>query len=198
MRIGILAYGSLIDDLGAEIRGVLAETRSGVTTPFRVEYAYSSETRKGAPTLVPVESGGAYVQAVLLVLRHEVSAAKATDMLYRRETRKSGAHYVVDSGKPRQVYIERLIDSFGLDVVLYTRIASNIEPLTADTLADLAIKSARSQCGRDKRDGISYLRCAIYNGIQTPLTRDYRAKVLERTGAPDLESAWGKVVEGET
>jgi cation transport regulator ChaC len=195
MRVGILAYGSLIDNPGKEITEILVETRSGVTTPFPVEYAHSSKNRKGAPTLVPVEGCGGCVQATVFVLRDRVSASLARDMLYRREIDGVGSDrcYVEDTTKPprlHKVYIRCLTGVFGLDIVLYTHILPDIEPLTADHLADLAIESARSPCGANRRDGISYLQNAIENGIQTPLTRDYCAKILEKTGASDLEAAW--------
>jgi len=54
-----LAYGSLIDDPGSEIQPVIARLIEGVETPFKVEFARSSEKRDGAPTLVPVKEGGA-------------------------------------------------------------------------------------------------------------------------------------------
>ena len=57
--VGILAYGSLIDDPGSEIGEVIADVISDIETPFSVEFARSSSTRSGAPTLIPVEAGGA-------------------------------------------------------------------------------------------------------------------------------------------
>ena len=68
--IGILAYGSLGDDPGAEIGSLVAERIGGVRTPFRVEFARQSRTRGGAPTLVPVSEGGASVEAKVLVLKN--------------------------------------------------------------------------------------------------------------------------------
>jgi len=38
-NVGILAYGSLIDDLGCEISAVISHKLSGVKTPFNVEFA---------------------------------------------------------------------------------------------------------------------------------------------------------------
>jgi hypothetical protein len=58
-----VAYGSLISDPGDEIRSTTIETKKGVITPFKVEFARKSRSRKGAPTLVPVEQGGAQVSA---------------------------------------------------------------------------------------------------------------------------------------
>ena len=83
--VGILAYGSLIDDPGCEIKAVISCKLKGVQTPFNVEFARRSSTRGGAPTLVPVEEGGAPVKAVILVLEEQVSVDQAKDMLHRRE-----------------------------------------------------------------------------------------------------------------
>ncbi len=54
--VGILAYGSLIDDPGAEIEPVILR-RIDCRTPFKVEFARASESRKGGPTLVPYDIG---------------------------------------------------------------------------------------------------------------------------------------------
>ena len=51
--IGILAYGSLIDDPGREIEPLIIRRLKGVETPFQIEFARSSSTRDGAPTLIP-------------------------------------------------------------------------------------------------------------------------------------------------
>ena len=52
--IGILAYGSLIDDPGDEIKPLVKQKIEGVETPFAIEFARSSKSRNGAPTLIPV------------------------------------------------------------------------------------------------------------------------------------------------
>ena len=61
--VGILAYGSLIEDRGPEIAAAKARIEPGVRTPFKVEFARTSSTRGGAPTLVPVSIGGEHVLA---------------------------------------------------------------------------------------------------------------------------------------
>src|SRR5213594_779953 len=87
-KIGILAFGSLIGDPGAEI-GPKIIMRIKTQTPFGVEYGrYSGKTRGGAPTLVP-HAAGAPVSAEILVLE-VVTAAEARDLLWRRERRKEG------------------------------------------------------------------------------------------------------------
>src|SRR3954454_12930392 len=89
MNIGILAYGSLIDDPGAEIASATKKTTRDVLTPFPIEFARSSKTRGGAPTLVPVERGGARVSAVIYGVG--TNERLAADMLYRREIHKVGS-----------------------------------------------------------------------------------------------------------
>lgn len=66
--VGILAYGSLIEEPGVEIEPLIVERQQGIETPFPVEFARSSDTRQGAPTLVPVDQGGSLVPAEVLVL----------------------------------------------------------------------------------------------------------------------------------
>jgi hypothetical protein len=66
-KVAILAYGSVIDDPREEIRAATIGMLD-CTTPFNIEYARQSRTRKGAPTLVPVEEGGAQVSAKLILL----------------------------------------------------------------------------------------------------------------------------------
>lgn len=58
-RIAILAYGSLIEDPGKELQPLISERIEDVETPFSIEFARSSRSRDGGPTLVPVEVGGA-------------------------------------------------------------------------------------------------------------------------------------------
>ena len=53
-RIGILAYGSLIDEPGLEIEQLIIH-RINCLTPFKVEYARKSGTRGDGPTLIPTE-----------------------------------------------------------------------------------------------------------------------------------------------
>ena len=187
--VGILAYGSLISDPGWEIEKGRAEIIDEVMTPFYVEFARSSGRRRGgAPTLVPVTRGGKCVRGTVFEMK--LTVEEATDVLYRRETNQVG------TGEPyprkrdatqNTVEIERLTDFAGLDVVLYTQIGGNIEPLTAENLADLAIKSVdKADPGRD---GISYLIGAKEHGIVTALSPDYEAAILRNLGCETLEEA---------
>ncbi|MGH8543563.1 MAG: hypothetical protein ACREX3_08020 [Gammaproteobacteria bacterium] len=195
-RIGVLAYGSLIQRPGDELLEAEVERRSGARTPFRVEFARSSNERDGAPTLIPVDAGGAHVEATVIVLRDGTSLEQARDMVYRREINAVGdleRSYRPDSSKSNQVYVEALPGFAGLDWVLYTRIFPNIDGLTPNRLADLAIKSAQGVARKNGRDGISYLRDALLNGIRTPLSDAYREAILQRTDATSLDEALEKV-----
>ena len=192
MRIGILAYGSLIADPGEELKPFIEHTVKNVTTPFRVEFARSSVKRDGAPTLIPVASGGAQVQASALALKSSIELNQARTLLWRRETRKEGsAECYSRPEKPgmNHVLIECECGIADFDVALYVRIGSNIERPTAEGLATLAICSARGEAGAKGTDGISYLCSVIAHGISTPLLPGYRDAILLRTGAGDLEEA---------
>ncbi|HEY3900030.1 MAG TPA: hypothetical protein VGM54_15585 [Chthoniobacter sp.] len=184
--IAILAYGSLIDDSGPEF--VIID-RPTVTTPFPVEYARSSRKRGGGPTLIPV-ADGIRVSARLLVLAPGTSIPEAKDKLWRRETdNTTGTYKPPNPPTPNTVLIDEHTDFPGYDTVLSTRIASNITPLTADRLAELAIRSANDRSVARNENGISYLQRARDAGVVTRLTNDYEAAILRQTGASSLEHA---------
>jgi len=152
--IGILAYGSLIDDLGCEIEAVISYKLKGVQTPFKVEFARSSFKRGGAPTLVPVEQGGEHVKAVIMILQEQVSIDEAKDMLWRRETNQvcSNKSYKHSPNPgPNTVCIKELKQFHSIRIVLYTSIQPNIDGLTPRELARRAIDSARSCKGTKKK-----------------------------------------------
>jgi hypothetical protein len=202
MTIGILAYGSLLEDAGAELERHIVR-REPVETPFAVEFAHSSRGRDGAPTLVPDERGGK-VQAAVLVLHPCVTEEEARNMLYRRERNCVGETSIVYDDqrqrvKKNAIVIENLHDFAGLEQVLYTCLPANIALLkdptaTADQkaveLARLACESVTAKTFCSRRDGIRYLGNAIRDGIHTPLTDLYKCAVLRLADdAPDLEEA---------
>ena len=191
--IGILAYGSLISDPRAEIKSHHTEVIKDVMTPFHVEFARSSSGRGGAPTLVPISNGGAQVRGQVFVMN--LSEEEATHALYRREIGKEGqTDRLYKRPKvvtEKNVVVERLTNFAGLDVVLYTQIAATITPLTAGTLADLAIESvAKADPGLD---GITYLKAAKESGIVTALSPSYETEILRKTGCETLEQALAKL-----
>jgi hypothetical protein len=186
--VGILAFGSLIDDPGPEIEAALIGRKLNVRTPFGVEFARSSIKRGGAPTLVPLAKGGSPVLAQVLLVN--VPERDAMDMLWRREINKigQGGHYVHRSNPgPNTLIIHRYDNFEGVDVVLAARFPATIKPLSAARLAELAIKSAHLE--RTGRDGISYLIAAKRNGITTPLSDAYEQEILHRTRARNLDEA---------
>jgi hypothetical protein len=191
-RVGILAYGSLLEEPGAEIAPLIVENISRVETPFRIEFARSSPTRNGAPTVVPVESGGARVRGTILVLNENVSVEETRDLLWRRETRNEGTgqRYQRPTGPdPNRMLAEELPNFAGVAVVLYAKFGPTLSNPTPEELAELAIKSAMSEAGKRGRDGISYLISLQRQGIVTPLMPAYEQAVLEITGAVTLEDA---------
>src|SRR5688572_18415404 len=90
MSVGILAYGSLIEDPGAEIRPRIVR-RIATQTPFPVEYGRLSRKRGCGPTVVP-HVAGSQVSAVILVLSESVSVEEGQDLLWRRETDNIGSN----------------------------------------------------------------------------------------------------------
>lgn len=184
--VGILAYGSLIGDPGDELEPFIT-SRIVCQTPFPVEFARQSRTRKGAPTLVPSELG-CPVKAEILVV--ELDAKEAVDRLYRRELHKVGSTKSYTPPRqttPNSIIIEHLIDFEGVATVFYTRIGATIAFPTAIDLAEMAMASAK-ELG-DGSDGISYLKAAVEAGIETPLTKAYVAEILRLTGGNDLSDA---------
>lgn len=192
-KLGILAYGSLIEDPGVEIEPLVVDRRMA-TTPFKVKFArYSGKTRGGAPTLAPVRSGGAFVKAKVLVLNDRVPVDEATDRLWRRETGKvaTGRLYLA-SRSPRAVRIKALKNFAGVEIVLYTDFYAKgkIRRPEAKNLALRAIKSVvKADVGKD---GITYLRCRRDEGIETPLMHEYEKALLKKVGASSLEDALKK------
>ena len=191
-KLGILAYGSLIDDPGYEIFEVI-KSRIECETPFNVEFARKSKTRSDAPTLIPVDNGGSKVNAVILVLKDEIDIENATTILWRRECHKVGSKEVyVPKNKPNenQIDIKIWLNHMNVEKVLYTSIGCNIDqPITGEILADLAIQSILSEAGRDELDGLRYLLATKRNKITTVLSEEYENQILSKTETKSLEEA---------
>jgi len=189
MKIGILAFGSLIDDPGREIANVISGGLITIETPFPVEYGRFSLSRGGAPTLVPHASGGS-VTAQILPLTSECSKQFAMDILWRREIRSSNSSRKYSPGTGANAVLVKVCRDFhDFDEVFYTDFNKEGKcfDLTARKLASAAIESVgRADSGKD---GITYLLNNIRNGIITPLTPEYETSVLAMTGAALLEEA---------
>jgi len=199
--LGILAYGSLIEDPGKEISSLVRGRVEGVETPFRVEFARKSNSRCGAPTVVPVGEGGASVHVVILLLESTVSVEQAEDLLWRRETRNEcgDKHYKPPANPgPDHVIVNRLNVFSGVGTVLYTSIQPNIKQRTPEHLAELAIESAKGEAGASGRNGVSYLISLKRHGVRTPLMPDYEAAILKKTGATTLDGALERIRRGNT
>ncbi len=191
-KIGILAYGSLIEDSGVELEPLISEKISGIETPFNIEFARSSKSRNGAPTVVPVEVHGASVTAVILVLNENVGIEDAKNFLWRRETRneRTKKKYPNPTNPTlNQVVVETVSDLGGIETVLYTKIGANIDSPTPEKLAELAVKSTKLEAGSNGKDGISYLLSLKSQNITTPLTDEYEKKILELLNVTKLEDA---------
>lgn len=192
-KLGILAFGSLIDDPGEEIRSKII-MRIKTATPFGVEFGrYSGNTRGGAPTLVKHEAG-APVSAEILVLDDSVSVDEGKNMLWRRETRKigSGERYVEGTFK-NSVLVKELTDSPSVASVLYTdfHLEGKIDKPTATELAQRAIESvSKAEHGMD---GISYLINAMAAGLRTSLTQAYHDEILAQSETKSLREALEKL-----
>jgi abortive infection Abi-like protein len=208
--IGILAYGSLIADPGSEIQSLTRQTIADIETPFAVEYARTSDTRSGAPTLVPVENEkGIPVKAVIFILNQETDINIAKDILYRREKHEVGdletVYQFPNAITEDTVIIEQIEGFHNVEMVLYTRIGVNIPQITdnslpneskAQVLANLAINSVTRETFSKKEDGIYYLDSAIQNGILTKLTEPYKQAILNLSdNSPNLEEARLRIAE---
>ena len=202
--IGILAYGSLIDNPGSDLDRLIIEKRP-CETPFSVEYARRSKSRENAPTLVPVPDGcGEPVKGVILVLRAETIPQVAKKALFRRELHKENdetAVYddAVQRAKKDAIVIETILHFHGFGEVYYTVPKVNFHEILdasrpqeekARLLAQAAIDSLTQDTFTKGLDGIQYLHDNIQAGILTPLTEPYRQAILTLAGnAPDLLTA---------
>jgi hypothetical protein len=194
-KLGILAFGSLVDCPGWEIEEAVVAHKSGIGTPFGVEFARASRTRAGAPTLVPVDSGGGKVLAHILVVN--LSEQEAKNRLWRRETNRvgHGGRYVSRRNPgPDTLIIDRYENMGGVAVVLAARFPPNIVPLNAEVLATHAIRS--TQLLDNGRDGITYLLSTKRNNIVTPLSAPYEHAILRRTNTATLEDAFNQIRGG--
>ena len=55
-----LAFGCSIEDRGKEIHPRILERIDGIKTPYSFEFARSSNSRRGGPTLIPLQAGSLF------------------------------------------------------------------------------------------------------------------------------------------
>jgi hypothetical protein len=191
-KLGILAFGSLINDPGKELLPKIT-MRINIPTPFGVEYGRYSQTRGGAPTLVPHQTG-APVEAEILVLDDAITLVEAKNMLWRRERRREGSlETYVEGTSPNSVLVREWTDSPYVERVLYTDFNSDgkVAKPEVGELAQKAIQSVKA--AKEGMDGIAYLMNNLKSGIKTKLTRNYEAEILKLTGTVSLGDALKKV-----
>src|SRR5258707_8170234 len=85
-NIAILAYGSLLTDPGEVIKPHLLGAIEQIT-PFGVEYARSSRSRGGAPTLVKYENAEPVSGRLLVLDQAESAVEEVKRWLWEREGR---------------------------------------------------------------------------------------------------------------
>jgi len=190
-KIGILAFGSLIQDPGKEIEPLIID-RLLCLTPFKIEFGRVSSTRGNAPTLIPVKIGGSNVKATILILDDQINLQAAIDMLWRRETRTSDLtkSYIPKKHNNNNTVEVKKVENFeGIEQVIYTSIGSNIDEISPQKLADYAIQSILSPAGALHLDGVRYLKNVIKNGIITPLTKDFEKCILNYTHTDNIDDA---------
>ena len=198
-RIGILAFGSLIENPGDEIKDIELK-RIDCETPFKVEFSRISSSRSNAPTLIPVEDGakGKRVHAKLIIIKPEISLDEAKSILWRREIHTSDKERTYKEPvkpTPKNVLIRVLNDFCNTEKVIYTAflIQPEYKALTPNKLADFAINSILEEAGWKEKDGIRYLLSAKKSGIVTELSKEYEEKILEKTKTKTLEEAIEKL-----
>lgn len=198
-KIGILAFGSLIDNPGKEIQN-LEITRIKCKTPFKVEFARISSSRNNAPTLIPIldNSKGKITDAVIIVINDKTDLRTAKSILWRRERHKiDEKHDYKEPKNPtsKNVLVKELNNFYGVEKVLYTCFLPQEEYniLTPEKLADFAINSILSEAGEKQKDGIRYLASIKNFGIETEYSAKYEEFLLMKTGSNSLYEAIKKM-----
>lgn len=198
-KIGILAFGSLIDNPGEEIKELEIE-RINCTTPFKIEFARISSSRGKAPTLVPVNenSKGKKTNATIIVIDEHIGLDKAKSILWRRECHKTNrSEKFVERKNPtsKNVLVLELENFHDIEKVIYTSFLpqDGYQNLTPEKLADYAIKSILSKAGVEKKDGIRYLQSIKTYGIVTENSQEYEKQILLKTNTASLEEAITKL-----
>lgn len=199
-KIGILAFGSLIDNPGEEIEKIEID-RIDCVTPFKVEFARISSSRGNAPTLIPVadDATGKKVKAKIIVLNSdEITLDQAKSILWRREchiTDSSGTYTEPEYPTSKHVLIRECDNFLEVKKVIYTSflLQEKYTNMGPEQLADFAIESILSESGRKEKDGIRYLLSTKESGIQTELSEEYEEMILKKTNTKSLKEAIEKL-----
>jgi hypothetical protein len=198
-KVGILAFGSLIDNPGQEIKDIEIG-RIDCTTPFNVEFARISSTRNNAPTLIPIldNSKGKKVNAKIILIEDEIDLESAKSILWRREchkTDKTKIYTKPDNPTPTDVMIGELDNFCNVEKVIYTYflLQDVYEELNPIRLADFAIDSILSEAGVKEKDGIRYLLSIKLNDIKTEFSEEYEKQILIKTETHSLSEAIEKL-----
>lgn len=194
-NIGILAFGSLIDNPGEEIECIEID-RIDCQTPFNIEFARISNSRGKAPTLIPIFDGskGRKNKANIIILQDNTTLNKAKSILWRRECHKhdkSLQYNEPPNPSSKNVLIGEYDNLCGVEKVIYTYFLPQIEYryLTPEKLANYAIKSILSDSGKNKKDGIRYLHSIKNHGIETEYSPMYEEYILQKTNTKSLQEA---------
>lgn len=198
-KIGILAFGSLINDPGEEINK-LEIARIDCKTPFKIEFLRISSSRGKAPTLIPVmdDSIGKQNNAKIIIIDENTSLDNAKSILWRRECHKkdkSEKFTKPESPTSKNVLIGELENFYGVEKIIFTYflLQSEYKDLTPEKLADFAIESILSNAGIEEQDGIRYLLSAKRSGIVTELSEEYENIILLKTKTNTLQEAIEKM-----
>lgn len=198
-KIGILAFGSLIDNPGEEIKKLEVE-RLDCETPFKVEFARISSSRGKAPTLIPVQDDakGRKAKSKLIVIKDTINLNEAKSILWRREchiTDKSKKFKEPERPTSKNVLIGELENFCNVEKVLYTTflLQEELKDINPERLADFAIESILSKAGMEEKDGIRYLLSAKESGIETEYSKEYEEFILSKTETNSLKEAIEKL-----
>ncbi|WP_417602546.1 hypothetical protein [Owenweeksia hongkongensis] len=198
-KYGILAFGSLIDDPGEEIKELEIDRLDSVT-PFKIEFARISSSRGKAPTLVPVkdEAKGRKVKSKIIVMNESTSLNELKSILWRREchiTDKTKGFKRPEKPTSKHVLIGELENFYNVEKVIYTTFLpqKEYENLDPEKLADFALSSILSKAGTDKIDGVRYLLSARESGIETEYSERYIKSLLSKTDTSSLQEAIEKL-----
>ena len=169
-KVGILLYGPMLDDISKEMKTSLKNHISNIRTPFKVELARKNTDLGGAPELVPVGSGGTYVDGDLLIFKDSITERQAKAMLTRME---------------EEFEIKTLSDFYGVDKVFYPTVRRNINQITPEKLAKLTMDSVINTDSKGP-DGFTYLMELRKHNIKTPMSEAIEEEILNQTASNSL------------